>query len=84
MSWEFGTRSSNFDEKFGPTPVHLFDEMHVLLVQALVVFLISVSIQPSFLQRPNTDDVSLVLSFLFSMLVVVATVVVHRSFILAA
>lgn len=72
---------SNFDEKFGPQPVHITEEIRVLFIQAVVVFLISMSIQPSFLYRPRTSDVSPLLCFMFSVVTVVSTIVVHRSFI---
>ena len=72
---------SNFDEKFGPQPVHITEEIRVLLIQAVVVFLISMSIQPSFLYRPRTSEVSPLLCFMFSVVTVVSTIVVHRSFI---
>ena len=72
---------SNFDEKFGPQPVHVSDEMRVLLVQAVVVFLIALAIQPSFLYRPQTSDVSPLLCGMFSIIAVICTIVVHRSFI---
>jgi len=72
---------ANFDEKFGPRPVHVSDEARVLATQGAVVFVMAMAIQPSFLYRPNTSDVSPTLSLLFALLVVVATIATHRSFI---
>ena len=72
---------SNFDEKFGPRPVHVMDELRVLAVQFLVVMMISYAIEPSFLHTPRTSSTSVALATLFSLLTVVATIAVHRSFI---
>lgn len=72
---------SNFDQKFGPQPVHLLDEVRVLLVQAVAVFVVSMSIQPSFLCRPDSSVASPALSLVFACVVAISTVVVHRSFI---
>ena len=71
---------SNFDEKFGPQPVHVSDEMRVLVLQFIAVFIVSMSIQPSFLHRPQTSEVSVALCSMFSILMVIGTIVVHRSF----
>lgn len=71
---------SNFDEKFGPAPVSVVDEARLLGVQFVCMFLIAYSIQPSFLHAPNTSRTSVSLTVLFAILVVLATITVHRSF----
>ena len=72
---------SNFDAKFGPRPVHIMDELRVLGVQFMVVIVIAYAIEPSFLHAPKTSSISIPLAILFSLITVIATVVVHRSFI---
>ena len=72
---------SNFDAKFGPAPVHPMDECSTLAVQFVCVFVFACAIHPSFLSAPRTSELSYTLVAIFSLLTIVATVCVQRSFI---
>lgn len=72
---------SNFDEKFGPRPVHILDELRILGAQFLIVMILTYAIEPSFLNAPKTSMPSLTLTILFALMSVIVTVVVHSSFI---
>ena len=71
----------SFSDKFGMQPISVTGHARVLTTQAVVVLLLALAMQPSFLQDPTTSEVSLALCALFACLVVAATIVVHRSFI---
>ena len=74
-------RMSNFDEKFGPAPVRVVEELRPLVVQFVVVVAAASVLQPVALHVPQTTVLSVRLTMLFACAVATATVALHRSFI---
>ena len=76
---QIGTMS-NFDAKFGPPPVSKMDDLTVLMIQFVCIFVVSCITHPSFLNTPNSSKLSLPLTLIFSIASVLVTIVATRSF----
>ena len=72
------TCMNNFDAKFGPRPV--CESTGVLVGQFVIVLITAIMAHPPFLNEPGTTRSSPALLTLFSLMSVLASVALHRSF----